>query len=117
MALNCVPVDQDQGQNPLTKAWLPYAFQDSTLFLTTMTFAEVHLGILSGTHRSEGTLIHKCDSIKAVNAMLSDRAHALSNEAIGSVAMLAAIEVSGETFLLSLSDKFGHTNPFTQIFV
>ena len=105
MALNCVPVDHGRGQTPLTKVWLPYAFQDSTLFLATMTFAEVHLGILSGNHRSERTLVHKCDSIKAVNAMLRDRKHALSNEAIGAVAMLAAIEVSGETLRLSFYDK------------
>ena len=105
MALNCVPVDQDRGQNLLTKAWLPYAFQDSTLFLATLTFVEVHLGILSGNHRSQRTLIHKCDSIKAVNAMLRDREHALSNEAIGAVAMLAAIEVSGVTLLLRLTTK------------
>ena len=104
MALNCVPVDQGRGQTPLTKDWLPYAFQDSTLFLATMTFAEVHLGILSGNHRSESTLAHKCDSIKAVNAMLRDHAHALSNEAIGAVAMLAAIEVSGDVLRLSFYD-------------
>ena len=78
-----------------------------------MTFAEVHLGILSGNHRSQRALIHKCDSIKAVNAMLRDRAHALSNEAIGAVAMLAAIEVSEETLLLSLSDKVENTIPLT----
>ena len=54
--------------------------------------------------------MHKCDSIKAVNAMLRDRECALSNEAIGAVAMLAAIEVSGVTLLLSLYDNFINTD-------
>lgn len=96
MALNCLPVDQGKGQNPLTKIWLPYALQDSTLFLATLTFAEVHLEIMSGNYKSRRTLLHKGDSIKAVNAKLGDRGHALSNEAIGAVAMLAAMEVSRE---------------------
>lgn len=93
MALNCLPVDQRKGQNPLTKTWLPYALQDSTLFLATLTFAAAHLEILSGNYKSSRTLFHKGDSIKAVNAKLGDREHALSNETIGAVAMLAAMEV------------------------
>lgn len=101
MALNCLPVDQSKGQNPLTKTWLPYALQDSTLFLATMTFAEVHLEILSGNFKSRKNLLHKGDSIKAVNAKLGDPERALSNETIGAVAMLAAMEVCHETRLLS----------------
>ena len=98
MALNCLPVDQPKGQDPLTKTWLPYALQDSTLFLATLTFAGTHLEILSGNYKSPKTLIHKGLSIQAVNAKLGDREHALSNETIGAVAMLAAMEVCHETF-------------------
>ena len=98
MALNCLPVDQPKGQNPLTKTWLPYAMQDSTLFLATLTFAAAHLEILSGNYKSPRTLLHKSHSIIAVNAKLGDREHALSNETIGAVAMLAAMEVCHETF-------------------
>ena len=100
MALNCLPVDERKVQNPLTKIWLPYALQDSTLFLATLTFAEVHLEILSGNYKSHRALLHKGASIKAVNAKLGDREQALSNETIGAVAMLAAMEVCHERRLL-----------------
>ena len=93
MGLDCLPVDQRKGQIPLTKTWLPYALQDPTLFLATLTFAEVHLDIVSGNFKGQKALLHKCDSIKAVSAKLGDREHALSDETIGSVAMLAAMEV------------------------
>lgn len=103
MALNCLPVDQGSGENPLTKIWLPYALQDSTLFMATVTLAVAHLEILSGNYESPRTLLHKGDSIKAVNAKLGDCEHALSNETIGAVAMLAAMEVCHETCLFILS--------------
>lgn len=92
MALNCLPVDLGSGENPLTKTWLPYALQDSTLFLATVTFAVTHLEILSGNYKSPRTLLHKGKLIKALNAKLGDRKYALSNETIGAVAMLAAME-------------------------
>ena len=94
MALHCIPVDQRRGQNAVTKIWLPYALQDVTLFLATLTFAEVLLDIMSGNYRSEKSLLRKTDLIKAVNIKLRDREHVLSNETIGAVAMLAAMEVS-----------------------
>lgn len=100
MAINCLPVDHGNGENPLTKIWLPYALQDYTLFLATLTFAVAHLEILSGNYKSPRTLLHKGHLIKAVNAKLRDREHALSNETIGAVAMLAAMEVCHETRLL-----------------
>lgn len=99
MALNCLPVDLGSGENPLTKIWLPYALQDYTLFLATVTFAVTHLEILSGNYKSPRTLLHKGKLIKALNAKLGDREHALSNETIGAVAMLAAMEVCRETCL------------------
>lgn len=105
MALNCLPVDQFRGQNPLTERWLPYAMQDSTLFLATLTFAELHLEVLSRNYKSRSFLLHKGDSIKAVNGKLGDREHALSNEAIGAVAMLAAMEVCHEIRLLTRSRR------------
>ena len=100
MALNCLPVGERKAQNPLTKIWLPYALQDLTLFLATLTFAEVHLEILSGSYKSHRALLHKGASIKAVNAKLGDREQALSNETIGAVAMLAAMEVCRDRRLL-----------------
>ena len=106
MALNCLPVDQRKGQNPLTQMWLPYALQDSTLFIATLTFAEVHLEILSGNYKSQRALLHKGDSIKAINARLGDREQALSNETIGAVAMLAAMEVCHKNRLLNYSKRF-----------
>ena len=101
MAINCLPVDQGQGQNPLTKLWLPYALQDSTLFLATLAFAAAHLEVLGGNYKSPRTLLHKGNSIKAINAKLADQEHALSNETIGAVAMLAAVEVCHESCLLA----------------
>lgn len=103
MALNCLPINEHKGQNPLTKLWLAYALQDTTLFLATLTFAEVHLDIILGKYKSQRALLHKCDSIKAVNARLGDRENALSDETIGAVAMLAAIEVCHADRLLGYS--------------
>ena len=91
--MNCLPIDQRDEQHPITKIWLPYAVQDMALFLATLTFAEVHLEIISGNYKSLKALHHKCDSIKAINTKLADREQALSNESIGAVAMLAAMEV------------------------
>ena len=105
MTLTCLPVGRDTSQSPLTRIWLPYALQDPMLFLATLTFAEVHLEILSGNYKSPKWLLHKGDSIKAVNARLGDRERALSNETIGSVAMLAAMEVSHQTRLLTCSGR------------
>ena len=79
--------------------------QDPTLFLATLTFAELHLEILSGNNKSRTFLLHKGDSIKAVNGKLGDREHALSNEAIGAVAMLAAMEVCPKIPLLTRSRR------------
>ena len=105
MAINCLPVDHGISENPLTKIWLPYALQDSTLFLATLTFAVAHLEILSGNYKSPTTLLNKGKSIKAVNAKLMDSEHALSNETVGSVAMLAAMEVCLENHLRLRSDR------------
>ena len=105
MAINCLPVDHGIGENPLTKIWLPYALQDYTLFLTTLTFAVAHLEILSGNYKSPKTLLNKGQAIKAVNAKLRDSEHALSNETIGAVAMLAAMEVWHATHLCLCSDR------------
>lgn len=93
MSLNSLPIDQHKYQNPLTKTWLPYALQDSTLFQATLNFAEVHLDIMSGNYNSQRAILHKGHTIGAVNAKLRDGEHALSNETIGAVAMLAAMEV------------------------
>ena len=93
MALSCLPIDQHKSQNPITKMWLSYALQDSTLFQATLNFAEVHLDVVSGNYNSRRAIVYKDQSIKAVNAKLRDNEHALSNETIGAVAMLAAIEV------------------------
>ena len=106
MAADCLPIDQRKVQNPLTKIWLPYALQDPTLFLATLTFAAVHLEIMSGNYQSPRTLFHKGDSIRALNAKLGNREHALSNEAIGAVAMLAAIEVCHDTCLVTILSRF-----------
>lgn len=105
MAINCLPVDHGNGENPLTKIWLPYALQDPTLFIATLTFAVAHLEILSGKYKSPRTLCHKGKSIKAVNAKLRHREHALSNETIGAVAMLAAMEVCHVTLLRLCSGR------------
>ena len=105
MAYNCLPIGQRKGQNPLTKIWLPYALQDSTLFLATLNFAAVHLEIVSGKYNSQRALLHKNHSIRAVNAKLRNREHALSNETIGAVAMLAAIEVCHHSHILDHSDS------------
>ena len=105
MALNCLPIDQHKGQNPLTKTWLPYALQDSTLFQATLNFAEVHLEIVSGNYNSQRAIFHKGQSIRAVNARLRDSEHALTNETIGAVAMLAAIEVCHQSRLFDRSGR------------
>lgn len=103
MSGNCLLLDQPAGQNPL-KIWLPYALQDATLFLATLTFAEVHLEIMFGNYRSQKILVHKGDTINAVNTKLEDSKHAFSNETIGAVAMLAAMEVNHKNHLPSRSN-------------
>ena len=105
MALNCPPIDQHKGQNPLTRIWLPYVLQDSTLFQATLNFAEVHLEIASGNYNSQRAIFHKGQSIRAVNAKLRDGKHALSNETIGAVAMLAAIEVCHQSRMCDRSRR------------
>ena len=104
MSLNCLPIDQHKAQNPFTKTWLPYALQDSTLFQATLNFAEVHLDVMSGNYNSQRAISYKGQSIRAVNAKLRDDEHALSNETIGAVAMLAAIEVCHQSRMF---DRFG----------
>ena len=106
MGVSCLPIDRHNGgQNPLTRRWLPYAVQDSTLFQVTLNFAQVHLDILSGNYNSQRAAFHKSQSIRAVNARLKDGEHALSNETIGAVAMLAAIEVCHQSQMLDRSGR------------
>ena len=94
MARNCMPWDPGNGQNPLTKIWVPYALTDPVLFLATLNFAAVHLDILYGRYSSPITLFHKGETIRQINARLQDPSKALTNTTIGAVAMLAAMEVS-----------------------
>lgn len=93
MARTCLPIDLGNASNPLAKMWIPYAMTDPVLFLATINFAAVHLDILRGQYSSPHTLTHKIETIRLVNARLQNSAEALSNENIGSVAMLAAMEV------------------------
>ena len=93
MARNCLPADPGNGSNPLTKIWVPYAMTDPALFMATVNFAAVHLDILRGKYSSTHTLTHKIETIRLINAKLQNSTEALSNETIGSVVMLAAMEV------------------------
>lgn len=93
MARNCLPIDPGNGSNPLTKVWVPYAITDPALFLATLNFAAVHLNILRGQYNSRSTLMHKGETIRLINARLQKPTESLTNETIGSVAMLAATEV------------------------
>ena len=84
------------GENPLTKIWLPHALQEPTLFLATLSFAAVHIEALTGSSGSQTsleTLRQKGEAIKCVDSKLHDSSEALSNETIGAVSMLAAAEV------------------------
>lgn len=94
MARNCLPTDRSgAGSNPLTKVWVSYAMTDPILFIATLSFAAVHLDILRGKYNSPHTLTHKIETIRLINFRLQNSTEALSNETIGSVAMLAAMEV------------------------
>ena len=84
------------GENPLTKIWLPQALQEPALFLATLSFAAVHIEALSGfsgSPTSLQTLRQKGEAIKCIDAKLRDSSEALSNGTIGAVSMLAAAEV------------------------
>ncbi len=66
---------------------------DPILFIATLNFAAVHLDILRGRYNSPHTLTHKIETIRLINVRLQNSTEALSNETIGSVAMLVAMEV------------------------
>ena len=93
MARNCLPTDLGCESNALTNIWVPYAMTDPVLFLATLNFAAAHLDILRGRWNNPGTLNRKIQTTRLVNARLQNDAEALSNETIGSVAILAATEV------------------------
>ena len=98
MTKNCLPIDPGNGQNPLTKVWVPYAMTDPVLFLATLNFAAVHLDLLRGTQSNHKTLVHKGETIRRINDRLQSSTETISNTTIGAVAMLAAMEVCS-TFL------------------
>ena len=84
MAVNCLPLDPGEGENAITKVWLPYALQEPAMFVATLTFSAVHLEILNGSGiTSSRVLAHKGNAITAVNARLNTPELALSNETIG----------------------------------
>ena len=93
MARNCLPSDLGYESNSLTQVWIPYAMTDPALFLATLNFAAAHLDILWGRWNSSSTLARKIQTTRLVNARLQNKTEALSNETIGSVAVLAATEV------------------------
>ena len=82
-----------RARDPLSRAWFPYAMQDATLFLATLSFATVHLDILARRCLSPRALAYKAEVIRSVNTKLSSSEEATSNSTIGAVAMLTAIEV------------------------
>lgn len=97
MANHCLPVlgSVRGARHPLASTWLPYAMQDATLFLATLSFATIHLDIVA--KRSSTTtraLAYKAEVIKSVNERLGSSQSAVSNSTIGAVAMLTAIEAS-----------------------
>lgn len=93
MAKNALPFDPGVGENPLTKIWLPYAMLDTTLFCSTLTFAAVHLDVLTGRRDNLKLLFHKSRTIKSINEKIRSPGNALSNASIGAVAMMAATEI------------------------
>ena len=93
MARNCLPIDSGDGSNSFTKMWVSYAMTDPILFIATLNFAAVHLDILRGKYNNPHTLTNNIETIRLINARLHHSTEALSNETIGSVAMLAAMEV------------------------
>lgn len=94
MARRYLPIDAGDGSNnPLTKVWVPNAIADPLLFLTTLNVAAIHLDLLQGRYSSPATIARKGEAIHLINARLQRPSQALTNETIGSVVMLAAMEV------------------------
>ena len=102
MARNCLPTDLGYESNSLSQNWVPNAMTDPALFLATLNFAAAHLDILRGRWNNTSTLSRKIQTTRLVNARLQNKTEALSNETIGSVAILAATEV--RVFLAYLFD-------------
>lgn len=78
----------------LTEVWLPYALQDSMLFVSTMAFATVYLESAGSYSRSSKSVSYKNEAIRAINASLQCPGKAVSDSTIGAVAMLMKLQVS-----------------------
>ena len=103
MARNFLPVMAGKGQHPLTNVWIPNAVADPLLFLATINFAAAHLDFLHGRSTSSRTIAQKVETIRLINLRLPESN--LSDSTIGAVAMLAAMEVSGQYSIILLEDS------------
>ena len=98
-------ITQGERETFLTKVWLPYALQDSTVFVATMAYAVAYLEKLGVNYHGSVLLSYKGEAIRAINANLGDSEKAISDATMGAVAQLASIEV-GNSLRLP-----GHPSP------
>ena len=91
----------NENNDPLTMVWASHAIADPLLFLSTLNLATIHLDVLNGQHSSPVTIARKCEAIRRINARVQSPNDALTNETIGSVVMLAAMEVGSSCQLAS----------------
>ena len=111
MATNALPFNAVASENPLTKIWLPHAIFDVAVFSATVTFAAVHLDIMSGRTENLSLISHKSETIKQINEKIQNPESALSDSSIGAVAMMAATEIiSGNSAELHI-----HMNALTRM--
>ena len=76
----------------MVNIWLPFSMYDPALFFSTLGYAAVHIDILTGRKTHLQLLSYKNDTIRNINEKLQSPEDALTDSAIGSVAMLAATE-------------------------
>ncbi len=79
---------------PLRNAYMPAARHHDALWHASVSFASAMSQIFQGVSVDPVSLIHKGDTIRAINSELSDLSHPIADETIAAVQCLASIEVS-----------------------
>lgn len=95
MARKYIPIDRGSGidENPLRTVWIPLIMTDPLLFQATTNYAAVHLDLLQGRFNHPKTLMKKAETISMINRKIQCPEEATTNSLIGSIAMMAAMEV------------------------
>ena len=92
------------GINTFQLLWTQMAIQDAALFMATMNLAAAHLDAVRGDNKFKASpefLQQKGDTFNKINAKLKDPNEAISDEAIGAIAMLTMAAVTAKYTIFS----------------